>query len=520
MTSGPQRQQPQRRQNDKGDDVKKGPAPGMAAAGESPPESDPIGPSVLLRLQRSAGNRAVSDLLTQDAGRRLAEDADRRPPDARADPLRLLQRHPKAPPAPGAPGHVHPHPTKPPISAAMENRMKAMADHEADRAALKRHIEVGRSLGDEQKIGSSSLSEEEQKRTANACEWIKEGFTKLFALTPTGDSTERLKVNNMDETTDEAWFPRGGSAADAGDIYSEVAPYNHRDLTDNANVNLDEDGKVTDGWNGEGYLAIMNARNVPQDKVWNTLRHEVQHDADKNREKEAAAPTAREEDLEGYKTEFRAYSYEGRSAKMQAGPGGRLRAVVDQGFAGLDNNKTVNKYGYDWTERQLAIFEHVWDGYDHTKRAWDWSAWSETKGRFLKPVPAQPSTKDAPDRADTKATPGRAAKIAAMQQKIVAYKNPDTEGFNKWDSVRVEHLYKVVQAVPDGTVAETDPAKLGKPPTANELAVKAVLTKIRGLRRYEAETILNEADDWKALVQRKFAAATRTAVEAALQAVR
>lgn len=74
------------------------------------------------------------------------------------------------------------------------------------------------------------------------------------------------------------------------------------------------------------------------ESVWQTLRHEVQHDADHSDDKTTAAGTDKmEQRFEAYKTEYRAYNYQ------QTGYERRV-------------TKDVSKYGYTWKERQLAIF--------------------------------------------------------------------------------------------------------------------------------------------------------------------
>src|SRR6185437_2223696 len=122
-----------------------------------------------------------------------------------------------------------------------------------------------------------------------------------------------------------------------GDVFSEPAEYNYKDITDNTGIILDDDGKVTAGWNNAGYVAVANAQSVTQDYVWETLRHEVQHDSDQNRDKAVAAPNRNMVNLEGYKTEYRAYNYE--------------QGKYDK----LSHAVNVTKYGYTWTQKQLAI---------------------------------------------------------------------------------------------------------------------------------------------------------------------
>ena len=68
-----------------------------------------------------------------------------------------------------------------------------------------------------------------------------------------------------------------------------------------------------------------------------------------------------------------------------------------------------------FTERQLAIFKHVYGGYDYTKTNWD---------------------------ADTPLTGGR-----TFRDEVANYWNPDTEAFNKYNSPRVDDFYRALDAI-------------------------------------------------------------------------
>jgi hypothetical protein len=178
--------------------------------------------------------------------------------------------------------------------------------------------------------------------------------------------------------------------------------------------------------------------------VWETLRHEVQHDADFNKGRDAganvheagkafdttgaglgvnAARTAYEAtgnvgqkatgnaalktyeaevSLTRYKTEYRAYSYQ------EGGTAGK--------YGNLDNSVADKaRDGLMFTERQLAIFNHIYGGYDYVKTNWD---------------------------ANTPLTGGR-----TFRGEVIAYRNPDTEAFNKYNSARVDDFYRALDAI-------------------------------------------------------------------------
>lgn len=315
---------------------------------------------------------------------------------------------------------------------ALDRASRALAAHKKDRAALMKIVRKG--------------AKSKERRTRNACEWILDGRTKLYALSATGDNAERIAHLGVDPTETETWFPEGDGGA--GDLQSGVAMYNPLDLDDQTNVCVDEDdGPSTNGWNGDGYIAIMlRGGRMKEAEVLETLRHEVQHDADKNREKRAAAvPVAGDvqgdatdlaQDFEGYKTEYRAYSYEGIAAK---------------GYNKLSPTKVVTKYGFKWSERQLEVFEQIHAGYDHTQRFWDDSfeagAWATANPGETEPD--GPSDKGSFHEASISAN--WQSSIEARRQALVDYANPDDEGFNKYDSIRVDDFYQALDAVPAGT---------------------------------------------------------------------
>lgn len=350
------------------------------------------------------------------------------------------------------------------LKQAAQSHTKALARHQKDRALLKSYVQQGKKSSD--------------RRLKNSCEWILDGRTKLYALTPTGDSTERLTHHGKDPSKDEAFFPQGNGGA--GDLNSPIADYNHGDLDDNTNVVLDSDGKVTGGWNNPGYIAIMvqmGGKTRAKKDIWSVLKHEVQHDSDKNQDKRAAAtalagdaqPDATQvaQSLERYKTEYRAYNYEG-------GP-----------FSKLSATKKVNRYGYTWTQRQLAIFEHIWSGYDYTKEVWDdsYMTGTWTTANPGKALPPRPSSKGSPYEATIAA--GWQDAIKVRQQAIVDYVNPDTEGFNKYNSIRVDDFYKALNAVPKNTADE------------NEKTVKTLTWKTAFLGKADAKYVLKESPDMR-----------------------
>lgn len=345
-----------------------------------------------------------------------------------------------------------------------QGKTQATSAHSEDRLKLQEYVDNG--------FKSS------ETLLKNSCEWIKVGKTKLYALTPTGDSYARLLKGGKNPAKDEAWFPSGTNGA-AGHLGEGAATYNEKSLVDNNNVNLDDAGKVTGGWNLPGLIAVTNASKKTEEKVWGTLRHEVQHDSDKNSGRDswagvrkaaeehenpltvnkgaALAKRSAEIDLQSYKTEYRAYSYQEGG---NPGP-----------YAALDNTvQDKNHDGFMFSARQLAIFKHIYKGYDHTKNNWD-----------ATPNPVL--------------TDGR-----TFRQAVQSYWNPDTEGFNKFNSARVDDFYLALDKI--GTKAaptkvETNSkldfapvsAKVSDETDATVLDLMAAIDKLHG---DDADYIMNE----------------------------
>jgi|GEM_PF-4892356 len=310
----------------------------------------------------------------------------------------------------------------------------------------------------------------------NSADWILNAKkAKLYALTPTGDSYARLTKGKKNPRKDEAWFPKGMPGS-AGDIASGAVTYNKDDLTDNTNVVLDDDGKVTGGWNLPGLIAITRPSKKSKETVWETIRHEVQHDADMNRGRDlgagfraasekvdsattttektkAEAMVLAERSLQRYKTEYRAYSYQGSAQ-----------------YAMLDNtvqNKTHE--GLPFTERQLQIFTHVYQGYPYVKKEWDNNSPLSNGKTF--------------------------------RQAVSEYWQPDTEGFNKLNSARIDDFYRALDKIGGKAVTTTSETayKLDVAPVSTKENdpdapdVKALMAAIEAIEGPEADYIANAA---------------------------
>ena len=160
-------------------------------------------------------------------------------------------------------------------AVSQQGLTEATAAHNQDRATLTQYVTEGMSSAD--------------RRLSNSCQWIlTAGKAKLYAVTATGDSYARLALAGRPPDKDEAWFPTGLRGS-PGDLKSPAATYNKDNIADNTGINLDDDGKITGGWNTPGLITITRPSRKPKETVWSTLRHEVQHDADKNEGRDAMA---------------------------------------------------------------------------------------------------------------------------------------------------------------------------------------------------------------------------------------
>jgi hypothetical protein len=239
------------------------------------------------------------------------------------------------------------------------------------------------------------------------------GRTPFFVLTQTADwayrSRVRLTKDRPADASQTCYFP--APASGVGALGTPAVTYNRRNAADTTNV---VQRKVTNGFTSPGrYVAVTDLGTATKDEFYELLRHEVQHDADKHRGWELSAgvtnakspaATTYEKALREYKTEYRAYFRQGNP-------------TTDTEEHGM--YRTRRAMNLDWTPRQLRIFETIRQGYPRVAAA-------ATDPAF----------------------------VAAANQ----YADPDAEGFNKHNSVRIDDLYKALDAV--GPVT-TDPAAEG-----------------------------------------------------------
>ena len=204
----------------------------------------------------------------------------------------------------------------------------AKARHDTNRTQAKQWVEDG-------------FAQNASRTLKNSCEWVKTGRAKIFVLTKTHDSVDR--VTAWAHPAGAAWF-----SYPAGDLYGGPVYYRRKmpsEIFDNTNVDLEESATV-DGFSTGPNIALMEtALAKGRDYLWSVLKHEIQHSADRHG---AGA-------FEGYRTEFNAYWLGSREYDAQSA------------------TKIVRHMGRDWRARQWAIFNHLYNDptYAFVKTAWD-----------------------------------------------------------------------------------------------------------------------------------------------------
>ncbi len=253
-------------------------------------------------------------------------------------------------------------------------------------------------------------TDEPTVRKRNACQWILRQRTPLYVVTPTADSDYRTQVRDKRTAAVSgrgAFFP--APDRNAGALHQTVVNYDAEATNDQSVFTR---GAGIDGWNLPGrYIAVTHLGiSQGQDLFYQTIRHELQHEADKHlgAELSGAFNTAATADkqyqyaLRKYKTEYRAHFYQGDDA-------------ID-GETHDPLNPTVHEGNLDWTPRQRYIYERLIERY--------------------------PVIRDA-------------CLNAQFVTEINGYRNPDVEGFNKYDSLRIDDLYRALEAVPANTTDAT-----------------------------------------------------------------
>lgn len=301
----------------------------------------------------------------------------------------------------------------------------AKREHQRDRDRLTEYVNQG-------------ALEEGNPKLVNTCEWLLGGRTKLYALTEAGDSDARTSQVYLGEYRKwQALFPEGMGGP--GELFTGTAAaawYDHT-TTGAADPQITIKARGTGGWRHEdGSIAIVQPSKKTKEHVWQTLIHEVQHDADKHTM----------DPLQRYKSEYRAYSGQGGAPYDNLSNDMSEEALVTHSLGGSD--------AYKWTAKQWAIVKHMYDAptYTYLNEQWDTSE--------------------------------------EFRLAVVAYKDPDSEGFNRDNSIRVDDFYRALHEIPADT--ETwDGESVDDPVT--KLIAAGFGVGAHPLRKVDAVYILNES---------------------------
>ncbi len=266
---------------------------------------------------------------------------------------------------------------------------KAKAKHAKNINRLKKLIQIG--------LSSTDIF------IRNSCEAVKKKVVPLYALTTTGDSKQRqIKSNKLIKQYNARggrqleldsyvrYFPDPFSNS-GGDIYSTPVYYNWQNI--NFDLNIHKHRAAAAGFAKGGVIAIPEPANRTDDnQLLSYISHEVQHIMDRHND-----DTGISNDLSSYKSEYRAYSYANATE-----------------FSSFSNTTIQNREGYNWLERQYQIFNHIRTNYKYVNDAWN------------DPDPV---------------------KQGAFRNAVVAYINPDTEGANKLNSIRINYFYDALSKI-------------------------------------------------------------------------
>ena len=294
------------------------------------------------------------------------------------------------------------------------NYEESLEAQRKDHALLKEYLNEG--------------TKSEDRRLANSCRWIlSQPLPKVYAVTPTHDSITRAEFH--DKKGQKAFFPNATNSSSPGDINSPPVGYSQK-LGDDTNICFQP--ITIGGWNIDKELIAILLKGKSKQEVWSVIAHEVQHSADRHYERDAMSEARKslekgsedqyssERELQSYKTEYRAYSYQAVSPDTDS-------------YSGLDNTvqskavkaKELDKGGfgafpdpdkvYNFSPKQFAIFKHIHNAYAHTERGWRHN-----------PVLHNGQT---------------------FREAVVAYWHPDTEGVNKYNSVDIDNFYNLLDQI-------------------------------------------------------------------------
>ncbi len=289
---------------------------------------------------------------------------------------------------------------------------------------------------------------------ANSCQWLIDGKVRLYAVTMVGRDYEGPR-DLGDQGPVRVVIPNY-MVAGTGPVYgAPPVPYrvSTREEIEEAIfagpgelAPIAADPNVTT-WPGDfesnpafavaGLIAFAQPSRRGKELTLQTIKHEVQHSADKH---DGSA-------LGKYKSEYRAYTYEEE-------PGIRSKVLAPP------TKRAVEGHEMELNDHQLRIVLNLYrdaKAYPYMRENWE-----------------DPSFRAA----------------------IEAYRDPDTEGFNRFNSVRVDNLYLALDAVTPGATTVSP----------------AVVSVINALRPSERKYVASGSAVWKEKLDHHFVGPARRQV--------
>jgi len=343
--------------------------------------------------------------------------------------------------------------------ASASGYKQAMINHRADRECLKKLIAEG--------------IESDDRMFRNTCEWIKEEGVELFAITSTHDTDKRGGGQC-------AYFPDGYNG---GNINGSETTYSEN-IDNNKNVGFTNFGTLA--WALKNRMFVLNASRADKQKLIATLTHEVQHLADQH--DSADDPQMKnlaELRIKGANTESLRINSEEERSKYQAAlekhsgfnselgielsdvlenynfspedPIYQKALTANNGIDDLsllevwknkENNLQIEKAKID---RQLKA-QKALKCYKTEFRAYSYELYSphtDVKNQVL-------SEYDDKIGESYEENELLYNSDSTFREAIEAYKNPDNEGFNKYNSIRVNSFFKALQQCNKGHNAHNE----------------------------------------------------------------
>lgn len=205
----------------------------------------------------------------------------------------------------------------------------------------------------------TNMSNSDDEITKNTAEWFTSGKIKLYALTKTHDAEQRAKSMNNEKDIPYFGYP-------VGSVFPSEPSLNPPYSTDpKSNNDIFWLERYASGNNIQGESVLIVEPKDRKSDLQQVLRHEIQHSADRHHQlRDNKNVTDFTNALEVYKTEYRAYSVQGKGEELNFSKSDAKKSfsILNGGVKGAST--------YNWTKGQYEIFEYIYNGYDVVKNMW------------------------------------------------------------------------------------------------------------------------------------------------------